>query len=172
MRHRLSVLMCVTGLIFGVLAAAPATAAVGACIGPVLKSATFTYTDDSDVIQSAGPLRYAKIRMTVSLCRDSLGNEWAAALPTFTIPSGSVGWENYVSRDTYAVTNGIRSRIHGIYYAAVGLGIRLHVRPWIQGVWTGSAWSWTKGDLGPYYMNEGGIVVHDYDPIPISSGWS
>lgn len=165
-------LLAAMALAVGTLASAPPVSAVGACIGPILKSATFTYTDDSDAIQGGGPVKYAKIKVTVSLCRDTLGNEWAAALPTWSIPSGSLGLDAVTSRTNTAVTNGVRGKVHAVYFAAVSLGVRLHVQPYVQGVWSGGSWVWTKGDLGRYYLDGYGSLITLYDPTPFSSVWN
>jgi hypothetical protein len=148
------------------------TEAHGACIGPISRSATFTYTDRSGYIQSGTPIRYAKIKVTASVCHDSQGNVWAAALPNYSIPAGSTGFLGVSSRDSVAITHGVRCRLHGTFRATAALSFLLHVRPYLQATESNGVLSWSKGDLGPYFSDGSGAIIHDYDPVTWTSAWN
>lgn len=104
---RIARLLVATAMLTTVLALAPsATAAVGPCIGPITKSAIYTYQNAYDQVQFDEPVRYHKFKLTATFCYDSFGNAWGAGPISYQVISGAfVGISNlpkYVTSSGFA----------------------------------------------------------------------
>jgi hypothetical protein len=174
LRRPMSVLFSVLLVASATAATAAPVAAHGACIA-ASKSATFTYRDWSGYdVGEADSWTPAKMRVTASVCHDTMGNVWAAnAHPTFTIPSDSEAYTNQTIRWGYrSGTHAVTGYIGGFWNCSGHLCV-VDAEPWIKATESGGVLSWSVGsDYHRYRASINGVILYNtYDPITWYAVW-
>lgn len=145
------------------------TRAVGACIGPITKSAVYTYADRYAHILYGDPVIYSKFKLTGTFCYDGMGHAWGTSPITWQRVSGSafLGISNY---PTYVVITGyayadLEYGYFAVYFSPPSTKMRIHPRLRINGT-TGSFYAF---DNGASLVNGAGQTMPDYDPVFVSA---
>jgi hypothetical protein len=161
---RLATLLLAIVLLAAGLALAPAVRGVGACIGPITKSAVYTYADRYAAYVFGDPVKYYKFKMTGTFCYDSLGNAWGA---------GTIKWANIqgpfiglLSTPVYVRSDGFAyAKLTGGYQLPQHLVLRIGPRLKISGV----NGRFTAFDTTAAVVTESGQIAHEFDPVFVSA---
>lgn len=165
--RRLKVIVAAATVMSGLLFA-PAVHGVGACIGPITKSAIYTYQDRFGYLNFGDPVKISKFKLTATFCYDSLGNAWGTAPITWKPISGAyfVGISN----------NPVYVRSDGFAYAKLSFGfykindgtLRLRIEPKLK--ISGVNGRFTAFDTGAVIINPvTGTTYREYDPVFVSA---
>jgi hypothetical protein len=149
------------------LAGVPTASAVGACIGPITKSAVYTYADRFSNVMWGDPVRYYKFKMTGRFCYDSLGNAWGVSPITWAVVSGPfIGLSNnpvYVTGSGFAYAK----IAYGYYRVSGDAVIKIRIGPKLK--ISGVNGRFTAFDTEAFVVNGAGQILHDFDPVFVSA---
>ncbi len=161
---RLARLLLATTLLTAGFALAPAAQGVGACIGPITKSAVYTYADRYASYMYGDPVKYYKFKMTGRFCYDSLGNAWGQGSITYASLSGPfiglIKSPSYVRSSGYAYAT-----LTAGYHMPQHLILRIEPKLKISGV----NGRFTAFDTTAKVITEAGVSAPEFSPVFVSA---
>ena len=160
---RLVALLSATVLL-AALALAPAVNGVGPCIGPITKSAVYTYADRYASYMYGDPVKYYKFKLTGRFCYDSFGNAWG---------QGAITWSNVQGPLIGLLSTPVYVRSSGFAYAKLTAGYQLpqhlilRIEPKLK--ISGVNGRFTAFDTTARVITESGQWAHEFDPVFVSA---
>jgi hypothetical protein len=167
--RRFVALLAACGLLVGSSFASPAAVgAHGACIGPMTKSAVFTYADRFEYETGFGDsVHYYRFKLTGTFCYDALGNAWAPT-PTIKAVPLSGPYQNAVQPPYYRTgTNYAEAYLNYGVYIAAGSNNQIRIYPRLR--INGTTGRFTATDTSARVTTKGGDTLPEFGPVFVAA---